>query len=51
MNAPMRNFQVEGALVFIDIFFQSLALIVAFVVIGQFIAKLIASNAKGKDDG
>lgn len=47
----MRNFQVEGALVFIDIFFQSLALIVAFVVIGQFIAKLISSNAKGQDDG
>ncbi len=36
---------------FIDIFFQSLALIVAFVVIGQFIAKLIASKTKGKGDG
>ena len=51
MNAPMRNYQVEGALVFIEIFFQSLALIIAFVVIGQFIAKLIVSNTRGKGDG
>lgn len=34
---------------FIDIFVQSLALIVAFVAIGQFIAKLIASSGKGED--
>ena len=36
---------------FVDIFFTSLALIIAFVVIGQLIAKLITSAYGEKDDG
>ena len=36
---------------FIDIFFSSLVLIVAFVVIGQLIARLITPTGKENDDG
>lgn len=36
---------------FVDIFFQSLALIIAFIIVGQLVARLIAPTSKENDNG